>query len=722
MAQSSFYGGRQGSPFIIVEHFDGINIPQSETAYRTAYLAVTNDRNYFVFDNGFIYRDANNYQDYLWQRTLLDGRTVSTKANKEGTGDTSSEVLDLVPAKGMVQCFEQGGATTNIVNYGEYVIIDTPNKTDPDNGKIFRRGMNYDISETNPLAGAEYIGQVVGPQGEAVDLDFDLYDNIIQEDPHEQGDYNVNNGGIVSGKENDRILYAYTTIRDEFDNIIGSKIGFKIPYLVTEFNGRSRSPYYTSTDIRPAGKAVGDRLNEDFPLVIRTDDDSNPFYRTWRIDVPMGIKGDSSIGIEKIETQALAGSTYYYDQACLDSAGVLSNNINLDTDNIDYSLSYLPVIIGSEIYYIKNDGSSTGTSILRYTETRYDNKVTGENTYIPIGAYNTIKSISIADNGDVYINYSYDNLVKLDGVHLRWVDSMEIKQNGEYIITYNDETTDEGNIYFIGKINIAADGTVTYYYTDDDETVAGTQEKIIRWIENVTIDTRDGNGSQRVTVTYNNDKSGSISEEIGDPLNFILEAVITESRPESPTTEPYHLLVLYSDPIKRAEIVTAGNNATYRSIYPDNYGNYIRNDWLDLGSVRGAKGGLGILSKLTDVDLLNDDSTSHTPIPPEYMMDAIDTRAGGNDYILNPPQGMDPQYSGWLMAIDVSTVQDPDATDLYFYDYGIEQWVKIAGGAGTGGAKPEEVVRISNIAIVPSNPDLEENGLWFVSEIRKIAN
>ena len=36
-----------------------------------------------------------------------------------------------------------------------------------DNGKVYLRGMNFDYNaETNPLAGAKYIGQICGPQGE----------------------------------------------------------------------------------------------------------------------------------------------------------------------------------------------------------------------------------------------------------------------------------------------------------------------------------------------------------------------------------------------------------------------------------------------------------------------------------------------------------------------------------------------------------------------------
>jgi len=42
----------------------------------------------------------------------------------------------------MVDSFKQGYAYED-VNFEEYVIINTKNKDNPDNGKIFRRGSDY---------------------------------------------------------------------------------------------------------------------------------------------------------------------------------------------------------------------------------------------------------------------------------------------------------------------------------------------------------------------------------------------------------------------------------------------------------------------------------------------------------------------------------------------------------------------------------------------------
>jgi hypothetical protein len=47
-------------------------------------------------------------------------------------------------------------------------MINTPNKNDPDNGKIYRRGYDF----TNELGGAQYIGTIVGPAGKAPMLEI----------------------------------------------------------------------------------------------------------------------------------------------------------------------------------------------------------------------------------------------------------------------------------------------------------------------------------------------------------------------------------------------------------------------------------------------------------------------------------------------------------------------------------------------------------------------
>ena len=75
----------------------------------------------------------------------------------------------------MVAAFSQGG-DYKTVNYDEYVLIDTENKNNPDNGKIYRRGYEYN----NSMGGAIYEGQIVGPAGMAPHTEMHTIDEVEQ--------------------------------------------------------------------------------------------------------------------------------------------------------------------------------------------------------------------------------------------------------------------------------------------------------------------------------------------------------------------------------------------------------------------------------------------------------------------------------------------------------------------------------------------------------------
>ena len=85
------------------------------------------------------------------------------------------------------------------VNFGQYILINTENKNDPNNGALYRRGLDVNSSRTIPLweynetqgiwvksqveaRGAEYIGTIAGPSGRAPSLMVRDYDDINKED------------------------------------------------------------------------------------------------------------------------------------------------------------------------------------------------------------------------------------------------------------------------------------------------------------------------------------------------------------------------------------------------------------------------------------------------------------------------------------------------------------------------------------------------------------
>lgn len=400
-SMESFYGGRQGASFVIVKRFDGINIADTAALARKE-VAVNSENKYLTLDgNTLIYKDGNNQGDYSWGDITLDGTSVS--AIQVSSGDPATIKLPNLMLESMVDCFKKGGETTSEVGYGEYVIIDTLlNLNDPssvDNGKVFRRGMNYD----SDLGGAEYIGQIVGPKGDTPILEMNTIEEILSRGGRHEF-YTVANDSLVPGidyeesdpskKYNDSIEYGWSDIYVNVDperhikKYVGSMIGFRFPYLVPEFKTNGRSAYYEVGDERPAGKEVGDVLADDFDVLVYNGegadqdphhgDTGHPFYRKWKMSIPKGIKGDSASQFEviprKIREDAPLWASPDIAQEPVDTADA---NTTVKFTNDPWTPSeVLEVTKENETYYAKLEDA--WNFILRYRETVFDNKESGE--------------------------------------------------------------------------------------------------------------------------------------------------------------------------------------------------------------------------------------------------------------------------------------------------------------------------------------------------------
>ena len=242
----------------------------------------------------------------------------------------------------MIEFFKMGN-NYKTVNYDEFVIIDTENKNDPDNGKVYRRGYDYN----NIMGGALYVGQIVGPAGLAPHTEMKTInevENIKETEGFEyrrgEGSYAVTNASLVAGKTsegqfNDAIEWSYCSVRDDNSHESTAHIGFKFPYTVIDFTANSTSAYTAA----------------DAELVSRIDDKSHPFYEKWQLQVPKGIKGDAL------------------------------KNLRETTD-------------------------ADGKRILVYDSINYDTKAEGVTTTQTVGFLNDIKSVNITTAGKITIQYT----------------------------------------------------------------------------------------------------------------------------------------------------------------------------------------------------------------------------------------------------------------------------------------------------------------------------
>ena len=305
----------------------------------------------------------------------------------------------------MIAAFSQGG-DYKTVNYDEYVLIDTENKNNPDNGKIYRRGYEYN----NSMGGAIYEGQIVGPAGLAPHTEMHTIDEVEQIQEREDftyrrgsGEYSLVGENIVPGKYvepgtgiikyNDKISWAYCSVRDMNSHESTAHIGFKFPYTVIDYTTTSVSTYENGN-------------YADTSAATRTDDGSHPFYEKWNISIPKGVKGDA-----------------------------FKNFRVMVADNTIQS------------YTGQTDDIANNRQVLVYDYYHYDEKENGDMKTYYVGDYNKISNITVSATGLVTIEYTHDDD---DTYQLRIPISVSINTGStegtgtqKVVITYANGDTEE---------------------------------------------------------------------------------------------------------------------------------------------------------------------------------------------------------------------------------------------------------------------------------------
>ena len=538
----------------------------------------------------------------------------------------------------MVRAFKGGSAYT-VIHYGEYVIIDTKNKQDIDNGKIYRRGYDYQ----NNMGGAEYIGQVVGPSSGTPYFQLNTLEATKQEATKEvdnevtwkryptgkteDGKYTISENGngadiaefdfstkdvLVPGKTdegewNDTIKYTWVNIRDD-TNAAESwfYVGFQIPYTVIDYNIHSVSPY----------DAKGNR--EDKATVVRTDDKSHPYWEEWELGVPKGVKGDT---LRHLHIIVPTEEDVIYD---------LKNITTSIDENGKYSTT-----LGESGYDGLEDDIENERQILVIDYIVYDNTSDGEEVLVYVGDYNTIVSVNLEDDGTLIIDYTHD-----------------------------DDTIFSKKIKWVVKGNVDDKGIVTFTLNTDEVIKLQTTEDEdfhLKFVEDVKLET-DIQKSKRIQVKYNTNDDYI---EIGDPINYIQDMVVRAI--------DWHLLVLYTDPSHRfksedgvntphTEVQDQHKNIWINSItgtdgtvYPDDV------YWQDMGPIKD-QAGLLVGFNVTWNDILN--STTDNIL--DYLNETY-------------PQGLtgEEQIPGGMSTKDkvVTYGDDPTgAKEFYAFDYDKKEW------------------------------------------------
>ena len=355
----------------------------------------------------------------------------------------------------MVKKFSLGPNYT-AVHYDEYVMINTVNKNDPDNGKIYRRGYEF----TNELGGAEFVGTIVGPAGKAPMIEMTTVSDVKRKHASEgfeerltTGSYSPSGANLVPGKTangfNDSITWACCSIRNENDEDATAYIGFTFPYTVIDYETSWIEPYI-------AGRYA------DTSSATRIDNQAHPFYEKWHINVTKGVKGDALKNF-RVETA--------------------NNNI--------------------EEYDGQADDINNQREVLVYDYYKYDDYQNGQPVTLYLGDYNIIKNIDLNEEGTITVSYHHDDDTVFPKA-LKWVDSITLNTTtGLLTVTYNHTTDKDGNpttyttyLDWINGATVYENGTIDFHHTHGSDTRFAN---ILKWISGITIDQYG-----TLTINWNN--------------------------------------------------------------------------------------------------------------------------------------------------------------------------------------------------------------------------
>ena len=473
MALESFYGGKPGVSPVIKARFKYINT--NDAAYTTA---------------------------------IANGKTA-----------------DKLKPFTMSECFAD--LSYKDVWYDELCIIDTDNKFNPNNGKIYRRTL-----EPNNGLHAEYLGQIVGPSGGAAKISIgsinnakteavkkfnkeDQYvyiDSSTQEqttkspgpaDEHGNGNANAiatlttsttgNNITMVPGKESsdntyhDQIRYTWCNVRRNENNSLEDVwlyLGFEIPYTSWDVQTQIINYWDNRTSL-----VEDDFFDKDENGNFKTDEDGNyipkhPFYHNLTFYIPRGTRG---IGPEEI---SLVGK----------ENGKQLNIDNEEDEEEEYTPLYSFDVIDytNDVYSIK---PSNGTQYYENTQPSFEN-----NDPLKPKAWKQLSSKTywVAK----YILYN-PKLGSVNNIPKYYNDSVYI-----YLGDYKD----------VKSVNLKPDGTLDFNWSSGEISTLGQK---IKWIQNITTDfqrketiikengeeeEKDHSGYGNMTIQYNTLKEKNQSE------------------------------------------------------------------------------------------------------------------------------------------------------------------------------------------------------------------
>ena len=430
LSLESFYGGKQGVSPVVKARFKYVS---------SSYTLI----------------DPEGSQEDLNNRKYVDP-AYGAKIKQEKI-PLKTEVMD--------DCFAD--VSYEDVWYGQLAIIDTTNKRNPNNGKLFRRVLprtENEVEEGGTLHG-EYIGRIVGPSegypkirlgsikniknqiskdrnesasDRAIEYSFPTKDGIVDTDNFEKVapadlEANKENNQLISGLDNNSIHYSWVNVRNNIDDENQESyvyLGFQIPYTYFDFS-------FDAIDWKNKSLSQNWDNREDYKNGIQ------PFYQKRTFGIPRGTKGNgvgflTRTTFGRFINSGKEGATeilYDFKDLYEESTGKF--------DIKDYQGNYPQ---------FEEDNLTEDSAILVYTFYMYDSTYDNDNKTKTVTCYfgkiTDIENIELDDDGSFRIKYSSGESHTFDK-KIKWIKNVELVEPGDRYLTnipsqlqlkYNDDT------------------------------------------------------------------------------------------------------------------------------------------------------------------------------------------------------------------------------------------------------------------------------------------
>lgn len=507
------------------------------------------------------------------------------------------------------------------VDYDSYVVVNT-NVDGIESSVLYRRTLDGPVKVGT--LGSSSGGGGGTSSGGILDLVLTIPSSVPT--PIDgQGEYSKTNKSLVPGyytdeegnpAYNDSIKWVYTNVISEDGTSSKTYVGFTFPYSIVDFEA-----------------SLVDKNDENNPVIKRIDDGAHPFYNKWSLKIPRGQKGNSFKNLRVVSASWI--NVYFPDGF---SDGFILQDDNPDSQHLIYD---------------------------------YQNEDSGELETYYLGKYSIISNVLFSDDGTLSFVFNGNKTVSYTK-KVKWISSVNLSEDGTLTFEYNNggtPTVYEKAIKTIKDISLLDDGTFTIIDNQGNEF-----KKELIWPTSIMLEsasedtpTEEGSGSQKLKVTYNN---GDF-EYISPPINYIMRTAIDEN---------YHLLILYSDPEKRANLI---NKASYDG----------RDDWEDMGSIKSDNG-----------LLIGRNYTYSGTQAIDVIISSLN-----RDY----PNGLTGEDKG--KVITAGTYNNDK--NFFAYDYDKNTWYYLGSLSGVTDFTEAFLFASENDANIESKKNtLKNGGVWFVIE------